>query len=145
MGIKYDTITMRYLIVFLSFVFFHLNAQPLPTIIIVDSISVSKKPLSVKKIKTNNVETIYFLSSSMKKTIPMAITNKSRNVFIYKKDTMDIHINLEERKQIFIQNLYFQKGKFSINFKNCKFDGDYHVKSFPSDCLIYRKEEEGKE
>ena len=145
MGIKYDTITMRYLIVFLSFVFFHLNAQPLPTIIIVDSISVSKKPLSVKKTKTNNVETIYFLSSSMKKTIPMAITNKSRNVFIYKKDTMDIHINLEERKQIFIQNLYFQKGKFSINFKNCKFDGDYHVKSFPSDCLIYRKEEEGKE
>ena len=145
MGIKYDTITMRYLIVFLSFVFFHLNAQPLPTIIIVDSISVSKKPLSVKKIKANNVETIYFLSSSMKKTIPMAITNKSRNVFIYKKDTMDIHINLEERKQIFIQNLYFQKGKFSINFKNCKFDGDYHVKSFPSDCLIYRKEEEGKE
>ena len=133
---------MRYLIVFLSFVFFHLNAQPLPTIIIVDSISVSKKPLSVKKIKTNNVETIYFLSSSMKKTIPMAITNKSRNVFIYKKDTMDIHINLEERKQIFIQNLYFQKGKFSINFKNCRFDSDYYIKSFPSDCLIYRKDEE---
>lgn len=133
---------MRYLIVFLSFVFFHLNAQPLPTIIIVDSISVSKKPLSVKKIKTNNVETIYFLSSSMKKTIPMAITNKSRNVFIYKKDTMDIHINLEERKQIFIQNLHFQKEKFSINFKNCRFDSDYHIKSFPNDCLIYRKDEE---
>ena len=133
---------MRYLIVFLSFVFFHLNAQPLPTIIIVDSISVSKKPLSVKKIKTNNAETIYFLSSSMRKTIPMAITNKSRNVFIYKKDTMDIHINLEERKQIFIQNLHFQKGKFSINFKNCRFDSDYHIKSFPSDCLIYRKDEE---
>ena len=133
---------MRYLIVFLSFVFFHLNAQPLPTIIIVDSISVSKKPLSVKKIKTNNVETIYFLSSSMRKTIPMAITNKSRNVFIYKKDTMDIHINLEERKQIFIQNLYFQKGKFSINFKNCRFDSDYYIKSFLSDCLIYRKDEE---
>ena len=133
---------MRYLIVFLSFVFFHLNAQPLPTIIIVDSISVSKKPLFVKKIKTNNLETIYFLSSSMRKTIPMAITNKSRNVFIYKKDTMDIYINLEERKQIFIQNLYFQKGKFSINFKNCRFDSDYHIKSFPSDCLIYRKDEE---
>ena len=133
---------MRYLIVFLSFVFFHLNAQPLPTIIIVDSISVSKKPLFVKKIKTNNVETIYFLSSYMKKTIPMAITNKSRNVFIYKKDTMDIHINLEERKQIFIQNLYFQKGKFSINFKNCRFDSDYYIKSFLSDCLIYRKDEE---
>lgn len=133
---------MRYLIVFLSFVFFHLNAQPLPTIIIVDSISISKKPLFVKKIKTNNVETIYFLSSSMKKTKPMAITNKSRNVFIYKKDTMDIHINLEERKQIFIQNLYFQKGKFSINFKNCRFDSDYYIKSFLSDCLIYRKDEE---
>jgi len=72
-------------------VFFHLNAQPLPTIIIVDSISVSKKPLSVKKIKTNNLETIYFLSSSMKKTIPMAITNKSRNVFIYK--TVDFIVN----------------------------------------------------
>ena len=133
---------MRYLIVFLSFVFFHLNAQPLPTIIIVDSISVSKKPLSVKKIKTNNAETIYFLSSSMKKTIPMAITNKSRNDFIYKKDTMDIYINLEERKQIFIQNLHFQKGKFSIHFKNCRFDSDYHIKSFPNDCLIYRKDEE---
>ena len=133
---------MRYLIVFLSFVFFHLNAQPLPTIIIVDSISISKKPLFVKKIKTNNVETIYFLSSSMKKTIPMEITNKSRNVFIYKKDTMDIYINLEERKQIFIQNLYFQKGKFSINFKNCRFDSDYYIKSFLSDCLIYRKDEE---
>ena len=133
---------MRYLIVFLSFVFFHLNAQPLPTIIIVDSISVSKKPLSVKKMKTDNAETIYFLSSSMKKTIPMAITNKSRNIFIYKKDTMDIHINLEERKQIFIQNLYFQKGKFSINFKNCRFDSDYYIKSFLSDCLIYRKDEE---
>ena len=88
------------------------------------------------------METIYFLSSSMKKTIPMAITNNSRNVFIYKKDTMDIYINLEERKQIFIQNLHFQKGKFSINFKNCRFDSDYHIKSFPNDCLIYRKDEE---
>ena len=133
---------MRYLIVFLSFVFFHLNAQPLPTIIIVDSISVSKKPLSVKKIKTNNAETIYFLSSSMKKTIPMAITNKSRNVFIYKKDTMDIYINLEERKQIFIENLHFQKGKFLINFENCNFQSNYHIKNFPCDCLNYRREEE---
>lgn len=133
---------MRHLIIFLSFLFFYSNAQPLPSIIIVDSISFSKKTLFVKKIKANNVETIYFLSSSMKKTIPMAITNKSGNVFIYKKDTMDIYINLEERKQIFIQNLHFQKGKFSINFKNCRFDSDYHIKSFPSDCLIYRKDEE---
>ena len=98
---------MRHLIIFLSFLFFYSNAQPLPSIIIVDSISFSKKPLFVKKIKANNVETIYFLSSSMKKTIPMAITNKSRNVFIYKKDTMDIYINLEERRIKSIAFLFF--------------------------------------
>ena len=133
---------MRYLIVFLSFLFLHLNAQPLPTIIIVDSISVSKKPLSVKKIKTDNAETIYFLSSSMKKTIPMAITNKSRNVFIYKKDTMSITLSLEKRKQILIQNLHFQKGEYTINLKDCNFQSDYYIKNFPCDCLNYRREEE---
>ena len=133
---------MRNLIIFLSFLFFYSNAQPLPSIIIVDSISISKKPLFVKEIKTNNVETIYFLSSSMKKTIPMAITNKSGNVFIYKKDTMSITLSLEKRKQILIQNLHFQKGEYTINLKDCNFQSDYYIKNFPCDCLNYRREEE---
>ena len=133
---------MKYLIIFLSFVFFHLNAQPLPTIIIVDSISVSKKPLSVKKIKTNNVETIYFLSSSTKEIKHIAISNNGKNIFIYKKDTMSIILSLEERKQIFIENLHFQKGEYTINLKDCNFQSDYYIKNFPCDCLNYRREEE---
>ena len=134
---------MKYLIIFSSFLFFYSNAQPLPSIIIVDSISFSKKPLFVKKIKANNTKTtIYFLSLSMKKTMPIAISNNGKNIFIYKKDTMSIILSLEERKQIFIENLHFQKGKFLINFENCNFQSNYHIKNFPCDCLNYRREEE---
>ena len=134
---------MRYLIIFLSFLSFYSNAQPLPSIIIVDSISFSKKPLFVKKIKANNTKTtIYFLSLSMKKTMPIAISNNGKNIFIYKKDTMSIILSLEERKQIFIENLHFQKGKFLINFENCNFQSNYHIKNFPCECLNYRREEE---
>ena len=134
---------MRYLIIFLSFLSFYSNAQPLPSIIIVDSISFSKKPLFVKKIKANNTKTtIYFLSLSMKKTMPIAISNNGKNIFIYKKDTMSIILSLEERKQIFIENLHFQKGKYTINLKDCNFQSDYYIKNFPCDCLNYRREEE---
>ena len=133
---------MRHLIIFLSFLFFYSNAQPLPSIIIVDSISISKKPLFVKKIKANNVETIYFLSSSTKEIKHIAIRNNGRNLFIYKKDTMSITLNLEKRKQILIQNLHFQKGEYTINFENCNFQSNYHIKNFPCDCLNYRREEE---
>ena len=134
---------MKYLIIFLSFLSFYSNAQPLPSIIIVDSISISKKPLFVKKIKANNTKTtIYFLSLSMKKTMPIAISNNGKNIFIYKKDTMSITLSLEKRKQILIQNLHFQKGKFLINFENCNFQSNYHIKNFPCDCLNYRREEE---
>ena len=134
---------MRYLIIFLSFLSFYSNAQPLPSIIIVDSISISKKPLFVKKIKANNIKTtIYFLSLSMKKTMPIAISNNGRNLFIYKKDTMSIILSLEERKQILIQNLHFQKGEYTINLKDCNFQSDYYIKNFPCDCLNYRREEE---
>ena len=134
---------MKYLIIFSSFLFFYSNAQPLPSIIIVDSISFSKKPLFVKKIKANNTKTtIYFLSLSMKKTMPIAISNNGKNIFIYKKDTMSIILSLEERKQILIQNLHFQKGEYTINFENCNFQSDYYIKNFPCDCLNYRREEE---
>jgi len=136
---------MRYLIIFSSFLFFYSNAQPLPSIIIVDSISFSKKPLFVKKIKANNTKTtIYFLSLSMKKTMPIAISNNGKNIFIYKKDTMTMSIilSLEERKQIFIENLHFQKGEYTINLKDCNFQSDYYIKNFPCDCLNYRREEE---
>lgn len=134
---------MRYLIIFSSFLFFYSNAQPLPSIIIVDSISFSKKPLFVKKIKANNIKTtIYFLSLSMKKTMPIAISNNGKNLFIYKKDTMSIILSLEERKQILIQNLHFQKGEYTINLKDCNFQSDYYIKNFPCDCLNYRREEE---
>ena len=134
---------MRYLIIFLSFLFFYSNAQPLTSIIIVDSISFSKKPLFVKKIKANNIKTtIYFLSLSMKKTMPIAISNNGKNIFIYKKDTMSIILSLEERKQILIQNLHFQKGEYTINLKDCNFQSDYYIKNFPCDCLNYRREEE---
>ena len=134
---------MRYLIIFSSFLFFYSNAQPLPSIIIVDSISFSKKPLFVKKIKANNTKTtIYFLSLSMKKTMPIAISNNGKNIFIYKKDTMSITLSLEKRKQILIQNLHFQKGEYTINLKDCNFQRDYYIKNFPCDCLNYRREEE---
>ena len=134
---------MRYLIIFLSFLSFYSNAQPLPSIIIVDSISISKKPLFVKKIKANNTKTtIYFLSLSMKKTMPIAISNNGKNIFIYKKDTMSITLSLEKRKQILIQNLHFQKGEYTINLKDCNFQSDYYIKNFPCDCLNYRREEE---
>ena len=134
---------MKYLIIFSSFLFFYSNAQPLPSIIIVDSISFSKKPLFVKKIKANNTKTtIYFLSLSMKKTMPIAISNNGKNIFIYKKDTMSITLSLEKRKQILIQNLYFQKGEYTINLKDCNFQSDYYIKNFPCDCLNYRREEE---
>lgn len=134
---------MKYLIIFSSFLFFYSNAQPLPSIIIVDSISFSKKPLFVKKIKANNTKTtIYFLSLSMKKTMPIAISNNGKNIFIYKKDTMSIILSLEERKQIFIENLHFQKGEYTINLKDCNFQSDYYIKNFPCDCLNYRREEE---
>jgi len=134
---------MRYLIIFLSFLSFYSNAQPLPSIIIVDSISFSKKPLFVKKIKANNTKTtIYFLSLSMKKTMPIAISNNGKNIFIYKKDTMSITLSLEKRKQILIQNLHFQKGEYTINLKDCNFQSDYYIKNFPCDCLNYRREEE---
>ena len=133
---------MKYLIIFSSFLFFYSNAQPLPSIIIVDSISISKQPLFVKEIKTNNVETIYFLSSSTKEIKHIAISNNGKNIFIYKKDTMSITLSLEKRKQILIQNLHFQKGKFLINFENCNFQSNYHIKNFPCDCLNYRREEE---
>ena len=134
---------MRYLIIFSSFLFFYSNAQPLPSIIIVDSISFSKKPLFVKKIKANNTKTtIYFLSLSMKKTMPIAISNNGKNIFIYKKDTMSITLSLEKRKQILIQNLHFQKGEYTINLKDCNFQSDYYIKNFPCDCLNYRREEE---
>ena len=134
---------MKYLIIFSSFLFFYSNAQPLPSIIIVDSISFSKKPLFVKKIKANNTKTtIYFLSLSMKKTMPIAISNNGKNIFIYKKDTMSIILSLEERKQIFIENLHFQKGEYTINLKDCNFQNDYYIKNFPCDCLNYRREEE---
>lgn len=134
---------MKYLIIFSSFLFFYSNAQPLPSIIIVDSISFSKKPLFVKKIKANNTKTtIYFLSLSMKKTMPIAISNNGKNIFIYKKDTMSIILSLEERKQILIQNLHFQKGEYTINLKDCNSQSDYYIKNFPCDCLNYRREEE---
>ncbi|WP_314818512.1 hypothetical protein [Capnocytophaga gingivalis] len=134
---------MKYLIIFSSFLFFYSNAQPLPSIIIVDSISFSKKPLFVKKIKANNTKTtIYFLSLSMKKTMPIAISNNGKNIFIYKKDTMSITLSLEKRKQILIQNLHFQKGEYTINLKDCNFQSDYYIKNFPCDCLNYRREEE---
>ena len=134
---------MKYLIIFSSFLFFYSNAQPLPSIIIVDSISFSKKPLFVKKIKANNTKTtIYFLSLSMKKTMPIAISNNGKNIFIYKKDTMSITLSLEKRKQILIQNLHFQKGEYTINLKDCNFQNDYYIKNFPCDCLNYRREEE---
>ncbi len=134
---------MRHLIIFLSFLFFYSNAQPLPSIIIVDSISFSKKTLFVKKIKANNTKTtIYFLSLSMKKTMPIAISNNGKNIFIYKKDTMSITLSLEKRKQILIQNLHFQKGEYTINLKDCNFQSDYYIKNFPCDCLNYRREEE---
>ena len=133
---------MRYLIIFLSFLFFYSNAQPLPSIIIVDSISFSKKPLFVKEIKTNNVETIYFLSSSTKETEHIAISNNGRNLFIYKKDTMSITLSLEKRKQILIQNLHFQKGEYVINLKKCILGDSLKIKNFPCDCLNYRREEE---
>ena len=134
---------MKYLIIFSSFLFFYSNAQPLPSIIIVDSISFSKKPLFVKKIKANNTKTtIYFLSLSMKKTMPIAISNNGKNIFIYKKDTMSIILSLEERKQILIQNLHFQKGECTINLKDCNSQSDYYIKNFPCDCLNYRREEE---
>lgn len=134
---------MKYLIIFSSFLFFYSNAQPLPSIIIVDSISFSKKILFVKKIKANNTKTtIYFLSLSMKKTMPIAISNNGKNIFIYKKDTMSITLSLEKRKQILIQNLHFQKGEYTINLKDCNFQSDYYIKNFPCDCLNYRREEE---
>ena len=134
---------MKYLIIFSSFLFFYSNAQPLPSIIIVDSISISKQPLFVKKIKANNTKTtIYFLSLSIKKTMPIAISNNGKNIFIYKKDTMSIILSLEERKQIFIENLHFQKGEYTINLKDCNFQSDYYIKNFPCDCLNYRREEE---
>lgn len=134
---------MKYLIIFSSFLFFYSNAQPLPSIIIVDSISFSKKTLFVKKIKANNTKTtIYFLSLSMKKTMPIAISNNGKNIFIYKKDTMSITLSLEKRKQILIQNLHFQKGEYTINLKDCNFQRDYYIKNFPCDCLNYRREEE---
>ena len=134
---------MKYLIIFSSFLFFYSNAQPLPSIIIVDSISFSKKPLFVKKIKANNTKTtIYFLSLSIKKTMPIAISNNGKNIFIYKKDTMSIILSLEKRKQILIQNLHFQKGEYTINLKDCNFQSDYYIKNFPCDCLNYRREEE---
>ena len=78
----------------------------------------------------------------MTKTMPIAISNNGKNIFIYKKDTMSIILSLEERKQIFIENLHFQKGKFLINFENCNFQSNYHIKNFPCDCLNYRREEE---
>ena len=134
---------MKYLIIFSSFLFFYSNAQPLPSIIIVDSISFSKKTLFVKKIKANNTKTtIYFLSLSMKKTMPIAISNNGKNIFIYKKDTMSITLSLEKRKQILIQNLHFQKGEYTINLKDCNFQSDYYIKNFPCECLNYRREEE---
>ena len=133
---------MRYLIIFLSFLFFYSNAQPLPSIIIVDSISISKKPLFVKEMANNTKTTIYFLSLSMKKTMPIAISNNGKNIFIYKKDTMSITLSLEKRKQILIQNLHFQKGEYTINLKDCNFQSDYYIKNFPCDCLNYRREEE---
>ena len=134
---------MKYLIIFSSFLFFYSNAQPLPSIIIVDSISFSKKTLFVKKIKANNTNTtIYFLSLSMKKTMPIAISNNGKNIFIYKKDTMSITLSLEKRKQILIQNLHFQKGEYTINLKDCNLKSDYYIKNFPCDCLNYRREEE---
>ncbi len=55
---------------------------------------------------------------------------------------MSITLSLEKRKQILIQNLHFQKGKFLINFENCNFQSDYYIKNFPCDCLNYRREEE---
>ena len=134
---------MKYLIIFSSFLFFYSNAQPLPSIIIVDSISISKKPLFVKEIKANNTKTtIYFLSSSTKEIKHIAIRNNGRNLFIYKKDTMSITLSLEKRKQILIQNLHFQKGEYTINLKDCNFQSDYYIKNFPCDCLNYRREEE---
>ena len=141
---------MRYLIIFSSFLFFYSNAQPLPSIIIVDSISFSKKPLFVKKIKANNTKTtIYFLSLSMKKTMPIAISNNGKNIFIYKKadklysnlgytveftknrkinryekssDESNIKIEKTPEKDIFIKQdkIFFQLVR--TNYDNTKFD-----------------------
>jgi len=55
---------------------------------------------------------------------------------------MSITLSLEKRKQILIQNLHFQKGEYTINFENCNFQSNYHIKNFPCDCLNYRREEE---
>ena len=55
---------------------------------------------------------------------------------------MSITLSLEKRKQIFIENLHFQKGEYVINLKKCILGDSLKIKNFPCDCLNYRREEE---
>ena len=79
-----------------------MNAQPLWEGLSVDKFYRENKEIYLQRFE-NGIK--YF---SDKKGRENNGLSQGQNTLIYKKDTMDIHINLEERKQIFIQNLHFQ-------------------------------------
>ena len=65
------------------------------------------------------------------------------NILVYKKDTMKIYIEPIPHHPIMgVKRVYFKKGEYTIDLKKCVSN---NIENFPHDCLIYRKEEEGKE
>ena len=68
------------------------------------------------------------------------------NILVYKKDTMKIYIEPISHHPIMgVKRVYFKRGEYTIDLKKYVSDNTLIIEKFPHDCLIYRKEEEGKE
>ena len=114
-----------------------MNAQPLWEGLSVDKFYRENKEIYLQRFE-NGIK--YF---SDKKERENNGLSQGMNILIYRKDTMKIHIDPIPYHLIMgIKSVHFQKGKFLINFENCNFQSNYHIKNFPCDCLNYRREEE---
>ena len=117
-----------------------MNAQPLWEGLSVGKFYRENKEIYLQKIE-NGIK--YF---SDKKERENHGLSQGMNILVYKKDTMKIYIEPIPHHPIMgVKRVYFKRGEYTIDLKKYVSDNTLIIEKFPHDCLIYRKEEEGKE
>ena len=137
---KIGVIGVKLVSIIFLYSYSYVNAQPLWEGLSVDKFYRENKEIYLQKIE-NGIK--YF---SDKKERENHGLSQGMNILVYKKDTMKIYIEPIPHHLIMgVKRVYFKKGEYTIDLKKCVSDNTLKIEKFPHDCLIYRKEEEGKE
>ena len=137
---KIGVVSMKLLSIIFLCSYSYVNAQPLWEGLRVDKFYRENKEIYQQKFE-NGIK--YF---SDKKERENHGLSQGMNILVYKKDTMKIFIDPIPHHLIMgVKRVYFKKGEYTIDLKKCVSDNTLKIEKFPHDCLIYRKEEEGKE